>query len=167
MDGPLAGLVSPIFRSGTVLFLVALLSVAAAVLAPASGARHDGDVVDRQEGRSLRDGVYTEAQAERGAGIWEESCAECHLGEEFGPAGGYLASWRGRTVNDLFEVIRTSMPYDAPGRLRRQEYADVLAYLFHLNGLPAGETEMKADAPSLKEIRVELPDKDHDQGPWR
>jgi hypothetical protein len=46
------------------------------------------------------------------------------------------------------------MPQDNPGGLRRQEYADVLAYLFELNGLPAGDTALPADDCGLRRIRI-------------
>ena len=37
-----------------------------------------------------------------------------------------------RSDLDLFEEIRTTMPTDAPGRLSRGQYADVVAYLQQL-----------------------------------
>jgi hypothetical protein len=47
------------------------------------------------------------------------------------------------------------MPQDNPGSLKRKEYVDVVAYLFRLNGLPAGDAEM--DVSSVKRIRIEGP----------
>ena len=103
---------------------------------------------------SLRDGVYSEAQAERGRGVFDEVCGACHMPDEFATAG-ILVGWDGETVNDLFEAVRMTMPEDNPGGLRRSEYADILAYFFSLNELPAGETEMQDDAGSLESIRIE------------
>ena len=49
------------------------------------------------------------------------------------------------------------MPTDNPGRLSRGQYADILAYLFRLNGFPAGARELPNDDEGLKKIRIETP----------
>ena len=49
------------------------------------------------------------------------------------------------------------MPEDSPGRLRLSEYADVLVFIFSINGLPMGETEMSSDAELLQQILIEGP----------
>lgn len=104
--------------------------------------------------RTTRDGVYTEPQARRGAVIMTEVCAECHLGEvEF--TGAFLRSWSGATVGALFEVISTQMPEDRPGSLEPQEYAEVVAYILSLNGVPAGTRELPSQIDSLLDIRIE------------
>jgi mono/diheme cytochrome c family protein len=109
---------------------------------------------DQQETRSVQAGVYTEEQAERGAALFEETCASCHEPGEFGD-GSYIDGWSGQTAHDLVEHIRATMPQDNPGSLKRKDYIDVVAYLFRMNGLPAGEAEM--DASSVKGIRIEGP----------
>lgn len=96
-------------------------------------------------------GAYTEAQAGRGQAVFRAVCAQCHVASLFAGAS-FRRSWTGRPAFDLFELIRTRMPDDNPGRLRRQEYADVLAYLFKLNGVPAGAVELPADPDSLRRI---------------
>ncbi len=107
-----------------------------------------------EETRSVQSGVYTEAQAERGAAVFEETCVSCHEPGEFGD-GAYLDGWSGQTAHDMIELIRATMPQDNPGSLKRIEYVAVVAYLFRLNGLPAGDAEM--DASSVKRIRIEGP----------
>jgi hypothetical protein len=47
------------------------------------------------------------------------------------------------------------MPQDDPGRLSRQENADVLAYLLSFNKFPAGKVELAHDTEILKQIRIE------------
>jgi hypothetical protein len=104
--------------------------------------------------RTIWDGVYTERQADRGQRLYERECVACHTRNEFtGPV--FVGRWSGRTVHDLFETLRTTMPQENPGRLRRQEYADLAAYLFMRNEFPTGETELSADAGRLKQIRIE------------
>ena len=103
---------------------------------------------------SVRDGIFTTAQAERGATIFEEVCLRCHQPEQFtGP--GFIGAWSGQTVDALFELIRTTMPEDNPSSLKKREYAAVLAYLFSLNGIPAGETALPSVTRKLKQIRIE------------
>lgn len=105
-------------------------------------------------GTSVQAGVYSEEQAERGEQLFSEACMVCHQPEEFA-AGGYMAGWDGMSVNDLVEYIRATMPEDNPGRLKRQEYIDIVAFLFQQNGFPAGESEM--ERKTLKGIQIEGP----------
>lgn len=106
--------------------------------------------------KSVRDKVYSAAQAKRGERLYGRSCSHCHQPRAFvGPA--YMDSWTDQTAGDLFELIRNTMPEDNPGSLRRREYAAILAYLFSLNAMPAGDSELKNDPQSLQRIRIEGP----------
>jgi mono/diheme cytochrome c family protein len=112
--------------------------------------------------RSVWDGVYTEEQAKRGEALYEKQCSTCHgdklAGRESAPpltGGAFMANWNGLTLGDLFERIRRTMPQDAPGKLSRQQNADVLAYVLNFNKFPAGKTELYRQAEMLKEIRFE------------
>ena len=112
------------------------------------------------QGRTVWDGVYTEGQARRGAEVYERACAECH-GADLG--GGDMApglvgvefvyNWHGFSARDLFERLRVSMPPDRPGRVSRQEKADILAFIFEVNGMPAGDAELAARAGPLGAIQ--------------
>jgi cytochrome c len=113
--------------------------------------------------QSIWDGVYTEAQATRGKGLYSENCASCHGGEltggEMAPplAGGeFMAGWDGLTIGDLFERIRISMPQNAPGSLSGQQNSDILAFMFSANKFPAGQTELPKEAGILKQIKFEV-----------
>jgi S-disulfanyl-L-cysteine oxidoreductase SoxD len=115
-----------------------------------------------QSSRSVWDGVYTAEQASRGAALYAGQCAGCHgtelTGGESAPplAGGdFLSNWNGLTAGDLFDRIRTTMPASAPGRLTRDQNADILAFMFGKNGFPAGKAELERQSESLKQIRVE------------
>lgn len=127
--------------------LFVALVLAAAVL-PVLG-QDDGDGP-----RSVQAGVYSTEQAARGEKLFGERCLVCHQPEEFG-AGVYLEGWSGQTADAFLELIRATMPEDNPGSLERREYADIIAYLFQLNGLPAGEAEMEAS--SLRNVKIEGP----------
>ena len=106
---------------------------------------------------STRDGVYTRAQADRGAAIYKTRCALCHQPAQF-TTPAFLQSWTGQTAHALFSSIRTTMPQENPGGLKRQDYADVLTYLFQINGLPTGDTELKGTDDALKRVVIEPPD---------
>ncbi len=103
--------------------------------------------------KSVLEGVYTEEQARRGEEITNDVCSACHMEDWF--TGSLLESWAGATVEMLYELISTTMPEDRPASLERQQYADVLAYIFELNGLPAGREELSARKEALARILIE------------
>jgi mono/diheme cytochrome c family protein len=87
-----------------------------------------------QTSRSVGDGVYTPEQADRGKTAYVEQCANCHgahlTGGDETPAlvgGQFLTTWRTRSVDELFERVRVTMPADRPGTLSRQNISDILA----------------------------------------
>jgi cytochrome c len=115
-----------------------------------------------QDTRSVWDGVYTEEQAKRGEPVYRKECAACHgdmlTGGESAPpltGGAFLSNWDGLTMGDLFDRIRKTMPQTAPGRLTRQQNADVLAFMLSINKFPSGKTELYRQSEMLKEIRFE------------
>jgi len=69
--------------------------------------------------------------------------------------GAFQANWNGLSLSDLFDRIRKTMPQSKPGRLTRQQDADVLAFLLNINKFPAGKTELYRQSEMLKEIRFE------------
>src|SRR6266581_4181948 len=105
------------------------------------------------ESRSVWDGVYTEEQAKRGEPLYRKECASCHGDALTG--GAFLSNWNGLTLGDLFDRIRKTMPLSAPGRLTRQQDADILAFMLSVNKFPAGKTELYRQSEMLKEIRFE------------
>jgi len=118
--------------------------------------------VKAQPTKSVWDGVYTEAQANRGKQGYADQCSSCHgpelTGGEMAPglAGGeFLAGWDGLTIGDLFERVRISMPQNSPGSLSGQQNADIIAFILASNKFPAGETELAKDGMMLKAIKFE------------
>ena len=106
--------------------------------------------------RSVWDGVYTKEQSSRGQARYREECAKCHaenlMGGEAAPAlvgRDFLQKWTGKTVGDLFESMRKTMPSDDPGSLSRREYADIVAYLLGSNEFPAGPKELASEIAAL------------------
>ncbi len=116
---------------------------------------HPAAAQSRSDGRpqSTRDGVYTVEQARRGEKIVAETCGACHMQDWFMET--LMQSWAGAPVSMLFELIATTMPEDRPSGLSQQQYADVLAYIFELNELPAGQEELSANQEVLGTILIE------------
>ena len=100
---------------------------------------------------------YSTAQAVRGEALYREHCVKCHGARLEGAPGAPLTgeAFRGRwedgqhSVDDLLYVVRTQMPYDAPGSLARRDYVDVVTYILQVNGYPAGDGELSGDAAVL------------------
>ena len=128
------------------LFRLTAVLLLAVCFSPASAQTH-GD------SKSIRDGVYTAVQAERGAELSKDMCANCHPNDWF--TGTFLKSWSGARLDALYELIRTTMPQDRPGALTREQYADILAYVFELNGVPPGEQELSAKKETLASIIID------------
>ena len=111
---------------------------------------------------SVWDGVYSDAQAARGAALYQTACGSCH-GDKLqgkGPtpalAGSdFVMNWSGMPVGDLFDKIQTSMPADKPGSLSREQNASLVAYLLSANKFPSGKAELSSDPERLRQIRFE------------
>ena len=110
--------------------------------------------------RTVWDGIYTEAQADRGRERYRAVCGYCHRDDLSGggsEAGApalrgpfFLNQWRGRPLVDLFVTIGTTMPQQDPDSLRAQVVIDIVSYLLKQNGMPAGDTELP---PRLEPLR--------------
>ena len=101
-------------------------------------------------------GVFTADQAEKGGKTYRKNCTACHAPISY-TGLAFRRVWSGRSVFDLFDLVRTTMPNDEPGKLSRNEYAAIMAYLLKINGLPAGENELPNSDDALKTIMIELP----------
>lgn len=117
----------------------------------------------QQRARTVWDGVYTLAQAERGHDLYDERCSGCH-GDDLGGdvvehpslAGGrFQDTWNGQTLGDLFDRIHRDMPMDEPGSLSRAETAQLVAFILSANRFPEGKQALPTDMPALNEIRIE------------
>ena len=109
-----------------------------------------------QEKKSVKTGVYTAAQADRGLSLYRSKCASCHAPNRF-TDDLFYSSFAGKPLWDMFDVISDSMPEDNPGSLKKEEYADVIAYLLKLNNFPAGQSDLPTDRDALSAIVMEKP----------
>ena len=69
-----------------------------------------------------------------------------------GPA--FRESWSGRSLGELFDKIKTTMPANDPGTLSAAATADVLAYVLKVNDYPAGAAELPSEMAALSEIKL-------------
>jgi quinoprotein glucose dehydrogenase len=106
-------------------------------------------------GKSIRDGVYTKAQADRGGTAFAARCTACHADPAFAPSS--IDNYDGTPAAELFAFMSTAMPEDNPGSLKPEEYAEILAYFISSRGLPPGASALPSDIESLEQIRIEKP----------
>ena len=111
----------------------------------------------QETARSVRDGVYSAAQAQRGERLFESICTSCHELEELTGSGGYLELAEGRSLWDTFDYVSAEMPEDDPKSLQPEEYAAVLAYLLRAYGLPSGAAELPPDREPLEALAIMRP----------
>lgn len=100
--------------------------------------------------------LYTDAQAAEGAKVWTATCSGCHESKDVTSAD-FKTKWVGRSLFELYEQIRTTMPDDAPGTLTPEQYLTSVTYILKLNGLPAGETPLVSDSATMSTLKFELP----------
>lgn len=104
--------------------------------------------------------VYTLEQAEAGATVYQQHCAQCHGDTLEGLTGPGLrahafremAASQGWTGYSLLNIISTNEPEDAPASLSPEDYRDVLAYILQLNGYPSGKDKNTVDSTSLRDL---------------
>lgn len=96
---------------------------------------------------------YTTAQARRGQNLYQKNCVSCHTSAAYTGAA-FRRAWAGRSPFEIWELIRTSMPQDNPGRLKPSEYADIVAYLLRLNGYESSDEELPSDSERLKALLI-------------
>ena len=139
----------------------ALLFAAAGVAVVAAGIATS---LDAFQGTSGRPALFTDAQAKSGEAVYTRACASCHgrtLGGGSAPAltgPGFARSWRDPriTLDDLFFVMRTTMPPRQSNALTADERLEVFAYLLSANGYPAGQSPLTTNTPALRNLTVDV-----------
>jgi mono/diheme cytochrome c family protein len=124
--------------------MVTLILILVAIAMPAQ---------EKQTSKTILDGVYTAAQAERGRDAYMESCSGCHRedlrgGAEALPLIGprFIDQWREDKLSSLFTHISTRMPRAPRPKLALNTYLDIVAFILQSNGYPAGNEELTSDA---------------------
>ena len=135
------------------------LALAMAVLAFMSGSGTMTRASDHP-GVTVREGVYSPAQAAAGQAVYVAKCSACHL-ENLG--GGmnespalkgklFIANFANKPLRNLYSRILSTMPLNDPGTLSDQETLAVVAYLLMQNGFPSSPDRSLANPESLNNI---------------
>lgn len=103
--------------------------------------------------KTIKDGVFTQAQVDSGKVVYDASCKNCHNMRFYRDA---LKSWSNQPLLYLWENIMGTMPADNPGSLMLEEYTDVIAYILSENDFPAGEHTLDPDN-GMDEISILAP----------
>lgn len=142
--------------------LAASFALVAAASLSASGAGGQEPAATR----SIKDGVYTEIQANRGEREYGRTCEHCHgaglegdAGREIPPlvSDPFMRNWNGKTLKELFDLLSRSMPADNRGGLSARTYTDLIAYLLRANDAPAGTSGLPDSPAGLAAISIEKP----------
>ena len=123
-----------------------LIFLAASLMAGAAFAR-----AGEQAQRTVRDNVYSKAQAERGAAQFAKVCAGCHDPAKLDPAKEkgpeligerFLNEWQSKPLSGVLETVLLTMPNDGSAVLTEEQTADVIAYVLQANGFPDGPADL-------------------------
>lgn len=109
--------------------------------------------------------LFTQAQADRGKAVYAQQCASCHgqnlEGTPASPLAGdrFMGKWGqgNRTVEDLYFLTKTQMPFGKPDSLTPQQYVDVVAFMLASNGYKPGASELPLDTAALKTMKIVPP----------
>ena len=105
--------------------------------------------VSAQAPEQARQAAYTADQAEAGAAVYQESCAGCHLPNLSGSfeapelaGSNFRNTWGARSVTDLLELMRETMPTEAPGSLDESQYVALAAFILRQNGVAPAQARL-------------------------
>jgi mono/diheme cytochrome c family protein len=111
---------------------------------------------DKPAGPTGWDGVFTDAQADRAAGTFSQSCERCHtLGSQgTRPLSGdkFWEGYTQKTVGELLTFVKTNMPNGQGGTLPATTYNDLVALILKSNGFPAGKAELTPETVTNVQI---------------
>ena len=106
--------------------------------------------------QQLQQANYEEGQAERGELLYKQNCAACHLADLSGSFeapnladNSFRNNWSNRGMQEFLDMLRRTMPPQAPGSLSESQYQDVSAFLLSANAIPASSTVTLTAANSV------------------
>jgi len=107
-------------------------------------------------GQQLLQAPYSSVQASNGDTLYQQNCATCHLPDLQGsleaPAlndTNFRSNWTNRDVNELLDLLRRTMPPQAPGSLDEAGYLQIVAFLLRANNIRESSIELTASDNSV------------------
>jgi len=105
---------------------------------------------------------FTAAQVSAGYKTFEQVCSTCHGTNLEGGAGPALTGPNWKTlsvkikakVTDVFTLITTEMPLNAPATLSHTEYVNIMAFILSKNGYKPGATPLTFAAASSSQAAI-------------
>jgi alcohol dehydrogenase (cytochrome c) len=99
---------------------------------------------------------FTQTQAGTGATLYQQNCAACHLldlqGSFEAPAlagNNFTSNWSNRGVAELLDLIRRTMPPQAPASLVDADYAALVAHLLNSNNIAPGSQSLSFSSTAV------------------
>ncbi len=107
-------------------------------------------------GQQLLQAPYSSVQASNGDTLYQQNCATCHLPDLQGsleaPAlndTNFRSNWTNHGVNELLDLLRRTMPPQAPGSLDEAGYLQIVAFLLRANNIRESSIELTASDNSV------------------
>ena len=116
---------------------------------------------DNKNSLTIDSGIYSIEQANKGALIYSNHCANCHGKDLHGSEGGtaltgdrFIGKWIDKSLKELFTLTKMTMPKANPQSLNDEEYIATLAYIISMNGYSEGKNVLKAELAALSKIKI-------------
>ena len=111
--------------------------------------------------QGLEQASFSLAQANSGATLYQQNCALCHLSDLQGtfeaPAlsgSNFTNNWSNRNITELLDLIKRTMPPQAPTSLTDAEYASLVAHILNSNAIEPGSEPLTFGSNAVAFIGV-------------
>lgn len=119
---------------------------------------------NQKAGLTTNLGVFTKNQVELGAVLFSTHCAACHGRDLRGTEGGnalvgerFVGKWKDKSVGQLFDLTKSTMPKTNPHSLDDRSYSSLIAFILNANGFPEGDVSLPSTTAQLKAIPIGIP----------
>ncbi len=109
-------------------------------------------------------GVFTREQVELGSVLYTNNCVSCHGRDLRGTEGGnalmgerFVDKWKEKSLGELFELTKSTMPKANPHSLDDTSYSSLLAFILNANEFPSGEVALSSGKEELENIIMGSP----------
>jgi alcohol dehydrogenase (cytochrome c) len=119
-----------------------------------------GEAFPQGQGATLPS--FTQGQADAGRAAYAKNCVACHGADLQGGAGTALSgsvfakNWigSGHPLRDLYTLVSTTMPLNAPGSLSEADNLSIVSFVLSRNGYTSGGTKLTPDEFDVKLVSI-------------